>query len=328
MATNENGTSASPDDADLDRLIGELETEAARRRAEPGYPHDADAQLHFELARMAPNPRRAVPVREVIAQLEELAAPNTTTARDPGAGPASRRRDRQAWAEHLEQLEGRVRALAAASADALGAVADRLEHLEHLEHGEHREGSAPHGQPEVGADTERGTGPDESGALAQWQSRLAESLVTGGRVLYAQSQAESVVAALRDAGVDAYGVVGTGPPQPGPDVRSGDLLTHLRSVPDAGLGAVVLTGVPETMAPLDVGPLTTELGRVARCVVIVSESPWWWRLRLGPVEADLARGRPLHPDTWLHAFHELSMSGTAEYDAGGRSYRVVVRARE
>jgi hypothetical protein len=82
------------------------------------------------------------------------------------------------------------------------------------------------------------------------------------------------------------------------------------------------------MAPHDVGPLTTELARVARCVVIISESPWWWRLRLGPVEADLAPGRPLHPDTWLHAFHELSMAGTAEYDAGGQSYRVVVRARE
>ena len=56
---------------DLDRLIGELETEAARRRAEPGYPHDADARLHFELARRAPTPAAVVrPAR----------------ARRPGAG--------------------------------------------------------------------------------------------------------------------------------------------------------------------------------------------------------------------------------------------------
>ena len=47
MTTDANGTSGSPDQVDLDRLIGELETEAARRRAEPGYPHDADARLHF-----------------------------------------------------------------------------------------------------------------------------------------------------------------------------------------------------------------------------------------------------------------------------------------
>src|SRR5580704_17658800 len=130
MATNGNGTSGSPDDVDLDRLIGELETEAARRRAEPGYPHDADARLHFELARMAPHPQHAVPVHEIIAQLEELAAPDATTAGDVGAGPASRRRDRSAWAGRLEQLEARVSSVATTSAQALRAVADRLEHLE------------------------------------------------------------------------------------------------------------------------------------------------------------------------------------------------------
>ena len=317
MATNDNGTSGSPDAVDLDRLIGELETEAARRRADPGYPHDADARLHFELARMAPNPQRAVPVQEVVAQLEELAAAPATTAGDLGTGPALRRRDRQAWAGRVEQLEARLRAVATASAEALRAVAERLEELERGETG-------------VVTDTARSPGPaiGESGAWAVWQSRLAEPLVDGERVLYAQSEPEVVVASLRAAGFDAYGVVGAGSHEPGPDVRSGDLLAHLRAVPDGGLGAVVLTGVPEAMAPDDVGPLTTELGRVAHCVVVISESPWWWRLRVGPVEADLAPGRPLHPDTWLHAFHGQSMSGSAEYDADGRSYRVVVRARE
>ena len=324
MATNDSRRDGSSDNVDLDRLIGELETEAARRRAEPGYPHDADARLHFELARMAPTPRRAVPVQEAIAQLEELAAPDTTTAGDPGAGPATRRRHRQAGAGDVERLGARVGSVAAAGAEALRAIADRLDRLEHDDR------SAPRHGPEARSDTARPTGPApaESGALAQWRSRLAESLVDGGRVLYAQTQAPDVVAMLRGAGFDAYGVVGAGTHQPGPDVRSGDLLAHLRAVPDAALDAVVLTGVPEAMTPHDVGPLTTELGRVARCVVIVSESPWWWRLRLGPVEADLAPGRPLHPDTWLHAFHGLSMAGSAEYDADGQSYRVVVRARE
>ena len=73
MATNEHGTSDSHDEMDLDRLIGELETDAARRRAEPGYPHDADARLHFELARRAPKPPGGTTVTELIAQVQELA---------------------------------------------------------------------------------------------------------------------------------------------------------------------------------------------------------------------------------------------------------------
>ena len=70
------------------------------------------------------------------------------------------------------------------------------------------------------------------------------------------------------------------------------------------------------------------LARVASRVVLVSEAPWWWRLRLGAVNADLAAGRPHDPDTWLHAFHGVALVGTAEYDPTGQSYRVVVQARE
>jgi hypothetical protein len=137
------------------------------------------------------------------------------------------------------------------------------------------------------------------------------------------------VAQLRSAGIDAYGLTATGAlNQPGPDVRRGELLEHLRAVPDGALGAVLLAGLPEAMRPQTVGPLVAELSRVTRMVVIVSEAPWWWRLRLGAVAADLAPGRPLDPDTWLYAFHGVAMDGSAQYDPSGRSYRVVVRARE
>jgi hypothetical protein len=176
------------------------------------------------------------------------------------------------------------------------------------------------------------TGPaptDDSDALGHWRSRLAETLPPGARALYAQSRAEEVVAELRASGVDAYGITaGDGRERPGPDVRSGEILAHLRTVPDDALGAVVLVGVPEVMGPHAIAPLVAELGRVTRSVVLISEAPWWWRQRLGAVNADLAPGRPLDPDTWLHAFFGVAMVATAEYDPSGHSYRVVVRARE
>ncbi len=321
MATNEHGTSDSPDQMDLDRLIGELETDAARRRAEPGYPHDADARLHFELARRAPKPPGATNVTEIIARVQELAADEPGSAQPARDGSApSRRRDRLALAQHRQRLDGRVTALSLATAGALSAVAERLDQLE---------GRVRRLEP-LDHDT-AASSPAAEGieALARWRTRLAETLPSLGRVLYAESQADEVVAELRSAGIDAYGITSTGHrDRPGPDVRSGDLLTHLTAVADDALGAVVLVGVPDAMITASIGPLVRALGRVARSIVVISEAPWWWRLRLGAVQADLAAGRPLDPETWLHAFHGVDMVGSAEYDPTGQSYRVVVRARE
>ena len=131
MATNEHGTSDSSDQVDLDRLIGELETDAARRRADPGYPHDADARLHFELARRAPNPPGAATMTEVIAEVQEIASVDANTPASAGDGASGRRRrDRQAVAQHLKRLDDRVTSLGFATTAALRSVAARIEQLE------------------------------------------------------------------------------------------------------------------------------------------------------------------------------------------------------
>jgi len=321
MATNEHGTSDSHDETDLDRLIGELETDAARRRAEPGYPHDVDARLHFELARRAPKAQGGPTLTEIIARLQELAGDEPDVpppGRDGGAG--WRRHDGQAVAQHLQRLDGRVTALNLATATALGAVVQRLEQLE---------GRVRQLEPLDDGVASSSPALDGSEALDRWRTRLAETLPRHARVLYAESQADEVVADLRAQGIDAYGITSTGSRhRPGPDVRFGELRTHLTAVADEALGAVVLVGVPDAMIAASIGPMVGELGRVAQSVVVISEAPWWWRLRVGAVHADLAGGRPLDPDTWLHAFHGVAMVGTAEYDPTGQTYRVVVQARE
>ena len=287
MATNEHGLPDSSDPIDLDRLIGELETEAARRRAEPGYPHDADARLHFELARMAPNPPGNGAMRELVAQVEETASSGMAPWTDADSGPAGARRRLQVLRRHLEQMNSKVTSLGLAAAAAVDAVTGRLEQLEDR---------VRRLEPPAQDTSVTSAPPGPSDTLEQWRSRLAESLPAAARVLYATDGAHEVVAQLRAAGVDAYGLTATGARhQPGPDVRRQELVDHLHAVPDGALGAVLLVGPPEAMSPHDVGPLVAELGRVARMVVIVSEAPWWWRLRLGAVDADLAPGRPFRP---------------------------------
>jgi hypothetical protein len=231
----------------------------------------------------------------------------------------SRRQEGEAVGQYLRRLASEVKATGLAAAGALHAMVDRLEQFEE------RLGNLEPIPETTGAVVP----PEETESLTVWWARLADPLSRGERVLYAQSRVDEVVAELRAAGFDAYGITSTGPQhRPGPDVRSGAVLTHLGAVPDGALGAVVLAGLPEVMSPHTIGPLVSELGRVAKTVALISEAPWWWRLRLGAVNADLAVGRPLDPDTWLHAFHGVAMIGSAEYDPTGQTYRVVARARE
>jgi hypothetical protein len=320
MAIHDNGTTEPTPEFDLDRMIGELETESARRRADPGYPHDADARLHFELARQAPNPWRPPTAEALVDRIEETASARPGSA--PGAeieSMGSRRRRPQVVARYVEGVDRRVASLGLAVAAAMRAVTGRLGQLEERVRRLEPEHTLPTLPPPV---------PGGSDTLARWKDRLAESLPLGERVLYAESEADEVVGWLRSAGVDAYGVTSLGSPdRPGPDIRFADLFDHLRAVGDGALGVMLLVGVPEVMRPESIGPLVSEMRRVTKVAVVISEAQWWWRQRLGAVHADLAPGRPLDSDTWLDAFHRVGMDGSVEYDATGRSYRVVARAR-
>jgi hypothetical protein len=318
MDSDDNGTTEPASGFDLDRMIGELETESARRRADPGYPHDADARLHFELARRAPSPARPSAPGPLVDRVEEAATSPLGSAPAAVEPTRSRRRQRQVVAQRVEQVERRVSSTGLAVAAAMRAITGRLEELE-----ERVRRLEPEPGPKVSF-----TAPGGSETLARWKDRLVEGLPLGERVLYAESEADEVVALLLAAGVDAYGVTSLGSvDRPGPDVRFGDLFDHLGAVPDGALGAVLLVGVPEVMKPESIGPLVAELARVADTVVIISEAQWWWRQRLGAVDADLAFGRPLDPDTWLDALHRVAMEASVEYEPTSRSYRVTARAR-
>ena len=184
-------------------------------------------------------------------------------ARDGAAGEVLEHR--------LAQLETRVTSLGLAAAHALHVVTGRIEDLEQ------RVSTL---EPPDGLGAPSPVSPEEDAALTRWRDVLAEGLPAGARVLYAQPDADEIVAHLRAAGVDAYGITDAGTPyRPGPDVRFAPLLDHLRAVPERALGAVVLAGLPEAMSPGAIAPLVAELGRASehrrdhlRSTVVVATS--------------------------------------------------------
>jgi hypothetical protein len=309
---------------DLDALIGDLLGEAARRRAESGFPLDEEAHLGMELDGQAPRP--------LPAKLERLAQ----TASQIGPGPAAPDAGRagragrvaakvveKAVAAEVGPVARAVSSLGDVLATGFRVVAGQLTQLDgRVRQLEDPDPPPPNGPP--GAPTPAG------GWLDEWRGQLEEDLpVRSGRVLYSGSDPEAVVGGLRRVGIDAYGLSSAATRyQTHPDVRRGEVLEHLRAVSDRGLGAVVLAGGLRIGSPAVLRELAAELARVTGQVVIVSEAPWWWRGRVGPEEADLSPDRPLAAETWLAGLHRAGFRVSGAYDADGTSYRVTAHLPE
>jgi len=303
---------------DLDRLIGDVEAEGARRRAAPDFPHDRAARLGLELDRQAPAGTPAPDVAAALAEAEAAVARLVEAVAD-GVPAHAGTRGRRARERRLEHLEHLLAATGLALAGAVRVLGTELARLAGPGTGAGSGEAAPVQPGGFGADD----------ALAAWRPRLAEHLPTAGRVLVAGTGAlvEDVVGDLRAGGVDAYGVTTSGPElRSGPDVRHGTLLEHVRAVGDGGLGAVVVTGVADALTPGFFEALVPELVRCAQRVVVVSSAPWWWRRALGAPAADTAGGRPFEPDTWIEALARRGLEASAAYDGTGHSYRVVAGA--
>jgi len=302
---------------DLDALIGDLQGEAARRRAEPGYPLEAEARIGIELDRHAPRP--------LPTKLERLAqaATQTGTHQMPAAGGLAGRVAGKALSPQIQALTGQVAALGGIVGNALHILSVRLTdaevRLQRLEHPA-RGSEKPH--PTSGS-----LGTEPVPGLEDW-SALVPALLgnPSGRVLYSGVEVETVVATWRAAGIDAYGITRTGDRyQTNPDVRFGTELEHLRSVAGDALAAVVLAG------PVGIGDgsalrqVADQVARVTRTAAIWSEAPWWWRERIGDEAADLAPARPLSAETWMVALHRAGFVPTAEYGPDGTTYQVLAR---
>jgi hypothetical protein len=190
-----------------------------------------------------------------------------------------------------------VTAFAGAITRAVQLLAKRVDHLEQV--------TVIAAEHATSAAQARGPGID----LDPWVAVIVSALeATGGRVLHAECGSGAVVRALSDAGVDAYGVepnetLALTAATAGLDVRADDAISHLQAVPDGALGALVLTGVVDRLALgglLQLADLGAAKVAPGGRLIVVSTGPAAWTVARDPVLADLAPGRPLHPETWDH----------------------------
>jgi hypothetical protein len=144
-------------------------------------------------------------------------------------------------------------------------------------------------------------------------------------VLYAGPYSQSRLAAFRDSGADAYALSESGDDDV--DTRVGELVEHLRRVGDSGLAVVIIESPANASAREAMADLASELARTAATIVVMSEAPWWWAERLGPVAADQADGRPAHSETWISRLDQAGCQASARYDEDGHSYLVTARRR-
>jgi hypothetical protein len=127
-------------------------------------------------------------------------------------------------------------------------------------------------------------------------------------VLHAECGDGSLVRALTEAGLDAYGVDPRGAlvdaaVMSGLDAWPDEALDHLRMVADASLGGLVLSGCVDRLVQLRQRQLielaSAKLMAGGR-LVLIGCTPDSFRRLAGDMEADLAPGRPLAAATWAH----------------------------
>jgi hypothetical protein len=165
---------------------------------------------------------------------------------------------------------------------------------------------------------------------AAWAWLVGPELAgASGPVLHGECGTGDLLRLLSSQHLDAYGIdprvtapsdaprQGARDPEPsggagraleGLDVRREGVTDHLRALGEGALGGLVLSGCVDRAGVAEQHELAhlaaTRLAPGAK-VVILGSRPLAWQGALSSnpaalVEADLAPGRPLHPETWAH----------------------------
>jgi len=315
-----------PPPIDMARLTAEINDEVRRRRAAGDFPPGLERELDELFARYSPAATGGT-FEEVMARAEVQSFVHADvpieSRRALFSYVKSALRKLLAW--YLRFLAQQVTAFAAAITRAVRLLGERVDALE-------RATATERARREIGE-------IDSTHVLARWAPEVADHLARApGRVLNADCGAGVLLARLGAAGLDVYGLepserLAMRAAQQGADVRSDDLTAHLRSLPEASLGGLVLSGGAVEVLPvgvlLELADLAASRLAPGGRLAIVSTGPGAWRTELGPVVADLAPGRPLSPETWLAllAAREFidaraEADGPSEADGAGETDRL------
>lgn len=298
---------------DLDQVLREIDQEVAARRAAGDFPPGLERDLDLVFARFAPSAASGDDLEGML----EAADRNAFIDLDVPTGsrlwplvPVKRiLRKLMAW--YLRYVTQQLSAFATSVVAALKLLSRRVTELET---------TIPGVNPRV-LDTAAGVRPpaDASPFLT-----VVADLFEGvkGRVLVTECGEGALLRRLVDGGIDAYGVdphveLADALVEAGLEVRHGEALEHVRNVEPEALAGAVLCGCVDRLplgAQLELADLLAgmlvEGGRVA----VVGTTPAAWASTAGPVEADLALGRPLHAETWVHLLGRRGIDVLARHD--------------
>lgn len=284
---------------DLDQVMAEIKEEVRHRRAAGDFPPSLERELDLVFDRFVPVGPLDGDFGEAIKAADRAAYINVavpTASQKPGVGEVKRVL-RKAMAWYLEYLAQQVTAFSTSSVRALRSLAERTTRLEE---------QLAQWRPAEDDGRDR---PPDAPDLAVWQELVVGHLKgTVGRVLHVECGSGALVRAMRDAGVDAYGVDPRGPlvdaaVAAGLEAWADDPLAHLGAVADGGLGGLVLSGCVDRL-PLGRQRLLVEQAAVKLApggrLVLLAVNPEQWMSAVPALEVDLAPGRPLHATTWAH----------------------------
>lgn len=307
---------------DVDKLMAEIEEDVRARRRSGELPADLERELDLVFARYAPVGAVSGDFEQVVARVERSAFIDVQVpvASEKPVVPYVKRALKKSMGWYLNYLAQQVSAYAHASTRAMRILGERVERIEREE--------APGAGAAALAALRRDRQADDLGA---WHATVAERLGGAtGRVAHAEAGNGALVAALKAAGFDAYGVEPLDglalDPVAGAELRIDEALDHLRVLPAGALGGLVLSGCVDR-APrgeqLELVRLASTRLDDGGTLAVLGTDPSSWAAA-DPVAADLAPGRPLHAATWAHL---LQAEGLTSVEVDERDGRYLVTGR-
>jgi hypothetical protein len=333
-AGNAADTDAGAPSFDVAQVMGEIEEEARQRRASGDLPIARERELNELFLAHAPASGAGGDLTEALQRVDLAMFVDPVVPIDSNrkAGAVVKKGMRSASLWYVGWLTRQVNQFASATSRSLHMIERHLTELERtvavqrVPAAEVVDFPALHGPeawwigPAVAAVVDD-AGPDDDRPR--------------GRILHAACGDGWLVRLIDAAGGDAYGVdPRPGRAEPGPsgtaDLRQDGVAAHLTTVAPDALGAVVLSGVVDGMAGGERSALleliTSRLAHHGVLVVhVVGQTVW--QAADAPVQADLAPGRPLRPDSWRHLLDESGYDVTVQPGPDGADFLVVAVRR-
>ncbi len=293
----------------LDEVQREIQDEVRRRRAAGDFPLSFERKLDELFARFTPTGTADDHFAEAIKLADRSAYI------DINAPVGSRRTAKGAVRFALWQAEAWFVRYVVTQLNHFSSSTTRVLHLLDERVDDLERDVALLVPPELGEEAQLSVGADPTPFSGAVRARL-EASPAPGRVLHAECGDGTLLAELRQGSLDAYGVdpgtdASDAAARAGLDVRRDDVLGHLASLRTEALAGLVLSACVDRMSIAHRRRLATlaELTVAAGgTVVVIGTSPAAWERAVGPVAADLAPGRPLHPDTWCHLLGSVGFS--------------------